>query len=53
MANKYGAEIHLDGLAPESVPLIAAQLLYKAIRRLNEVMYTALELTVHYYSTCS
>ena len=43
MANKYGAEIHLDGLAPESVPLIATQLLYKGIR-LSEIMYTALEL---------
>ena len=43
MANKDGAEIHLDGLAPESVPLIATQLLYKGIR-LSEIMYTALEL---------
>lgn len=45
MANKHGAEIHLDGLAPESVPLIATQLLYKAIRRSNEILCTALELT--------
>lgn len=46
MANKYEAEIHLDGLAPESVPLVATQLLYhKAIRRLNETTCTAHELT--------
>lgn len=46
MANKYEAEIHLHGLAPESVPLAATRLLcHKDIRRLNETMYTAHELT--------
>lgn len=47
MANKHEAKIHLDGLLPpQSVPLVATQLLYhKAIRRLNEIMYTAHELT--------
>lgn len=47
VANKHEAEIHLDGLlVPQSVPLVATQLLFhKAIRRLNEIMYTAHELT--------
>lgn len=43
MANKYGAWIQTI-LAPECVPLIAIPLLYyKAIKRLNEIMYTAHE----------
>jgi len=52
MANKYGAQIYSDGLTPESVPLIATQLLYHtAIRGLNEIMYIIHELAHGYSKT--
>lgn len=52
MANKYGAQIHSDGLTPESVPSTATQLLYHTVTRgLHETMYVVHELAQSYSKT--
>lgn len=52
MANKYGAQIHSDGLTPESVPSTATQMLYHTVTRgLHKTIYVVHELTQSYSKT--